>query len=77
MEETEEIPAETVEEENVEEDTIQEVPEEKSAEDIAADEAMAAFEASLSNISLDFGEENGIRRKCRKQRTRNRKRLWK
>ena len=59
VEETEEIPAETVEEENVEEDTIQEVSEEKSAEDIAADEAMAAFEASLSNISLDFGEENG------------------
>ena len=59
VEEAEEIPAETVEEESVEEDTIQEVPEEKSAEDIAADEAMAAFEASLSNISLDFGEENG------------------
>ena len=31
--------------------------EEKTAEDVAADEAMAAFEASLSGLSLDFGEE--------------------
>lgn len=51
--EPEELPTETAEEESV-----QEEPEEKTAEDIAADEAMAAFEASLSNISLDFGEEN-------------------
>lgn len=47
--------ADAVEEEPAAEEMNAE-PEEKTAEDVAADEAMAAFEASLSEISLDFGE---------------------
>lgn len=48
-------PEEVVAEETVDADG--DVLEEKTAEDVAADEAMAAFEASLSGLSLDFTEE--------------------
>lgn len=63
-EETVEEPADVVTEENEPADVTEEPvteemstePEEKTAEDLAADEAMAAFEASLSDFSLDFEE---------------------
>ena len=63
-EEMVEEPTEAVTEENETADVVEEPvaeetstePEEKTAEDLAADEAMAAFEASLSDFSLDFEE---------------------
>lgn len=63
-EETVEEPADAVTEENEPADVVEEPvaeetstePEEKTAEDLAADEAMAAFEASLSEFSLDLEE---------------------